>query len=138
MRDIETREDIDELVAEFYRKAIADPLIGYIFTEVARIDLDAHLPVIADFWEMLLFGSPNFQEKYRRSPMQTHGALNEKEPLRAEHFGRWVRLFVETVSEKFAGERAELAKARAYSIAQTMRYRFSDEEIGAADRALRR
>lgn len=127
MRDIETRKDIDELVAAFYDKAMHDELIGYIFTDVARIDLAHHLPVIADFWEMLLLGNLNFQAKYGRSPMQVHHALNEKENLKAEHFGRWVKLFSETVDEKFAGATARLAKARAVSIAETMRVRFSSE-----------
>jgi hemoglobin len=131
MRDIETRKDIDELVAEFYRKAMTDDLIGYIFTDVARINLETHLPIIADFWEMLLFGSLNFPAKYGRSPMQAHHALNEKENLRAEHFGRWVRLFSETVDEMFAGERAKLAKMRAVAIAETMRLKFSSKSAAA-------
>jgi hemoglobin len=131
MRDIETRDDIDDLVAEFYQMALEDPLIGYIFTDVAEINLEAHLPVIADFWEMLLFGTVNFQEKYRRSPMQVHGALNEKENLKIEHLARWLELFVAAVDGKFAGERAQLAKARAYAIANTMRLKFSAENDAA-------
>ena len=136
MRDIETRGDIDELVADFYGKALADPVIGYIFTDVAGVDLEAHLPVIADFWEMLLFRTVNFQEKYGRSPMQTHGALSGKEELKGEHFARWLRLFGETVDAKFAGPNARLVKARALSIAETMRAKFS-RESGAEERVRR-
>jgi hemoglobin len=131
MRDIETRQDIDELMEEFYRKAVSDEIIGYIFTDVAKLDLESHLPVIGDFWEMLLFGTVNFPAKYGRSPMQVHQALNEKENLRAEHFGRWVKLFCETVDENFAGALATLAKVRAFSIAETMRVRFSPESAEA-------
>ena len=127
MHDIETREDIDQLVADFYQKAINDKLIGYIFTDVAEINLEHHLPIIADFWEMLLLGTVNFQAKYKRSPMQIHQALNEKEHLKAEHFARWVKLFCETVDEKFAGAAATLAKVRAVSIAETMRLKFSSK-----------
>ena len=132
MRDIETRKDIDELIAAFYDKAMHDELIGYIFTDVARIDLEHHLPVIADFWEMMLFGTLNFQAKYGRSPMQVHQALNEKENLKTEHFGRWVKLFCETVDEKFSGATATLAKVRAFSIAETMRIRFSSKSGAGA------
>ncbi len=127
MHDIETREDIDELVAAFYKKAIKDKLIGYIFTDVAKINLEHHLPVIADFWEMLLLGTTNFQAKYGRSPMQIHQALSEKTDLKLEHFARWVKLFCETIDERFKGETADLAKIRAISIADTMRIRFSSE-----------
>ena len=79
MRDIETRKDIEELMTEFYRKALNDDRIGYIFTDVAGIDMEHHLPIITDFWEMMLFGTINFPAKYGRSPMQVHHALNEKE-----------------------------------------------------------
>ena len=127
MHDIETRADIEELMAEFYHKALTDELIGYIFTDVAKINLEHHLPIITDFWEMLLFGTVNFQAKYGRSPMQVHGALSEKTDLRAEHFGRWVKLFCETVDARFAGETADLAKLRAVSIAETMRLKFSSK-----------
>ena len=127
MGDIETRSDIEELVADFYQKALNDPVIGYIFTDVAEIDLSTHLPVIADFWEMVLLGTVNFQEKYRRSPMQAHAAIDEKEHLRPEHFARWIKLFAETVDAKFAGKTANLAKIRALSIARTMRLKFSGE-----------
>lgn len=132
MHDIETRADIDELVGAFYDKAMRDEMIGYLFTEVARIDLAAHLPVIADFWEMILFRTINFQEKYGRSPMATHGALNEKEPLRRAHFTRWLRLFAETVDERFNGPTAELAKMRAVSIAHTMVLKFTQEKTEGA------
>ncbi|HVE57193.1 MAG TPA: group III truncated hemoglobin [Pyrinomonadaceae bacterium] len=127
MQDIETRKDIEELMTDFYHKALSDNLIGYIFTDVAKIDLEHHLPIITDFWEMLLFGTVNFQMKYGRSPMQVHQVLSEKTPLRAEHFGRWVKLFCETVDARFAGDTADLAKIRAVSIAETMRLKFSSK-----------
>ncbi|MBS1794693.1 MAG: group III truncated hemoglobin [Acidobacteria bacterium] len=127
MRDIESRSDIDELVADFYRKALRDNLIGYIFTDVAEIDIEDHLPVIGDFWEMILFGTVSFQTTYQRSPMQTHRDLNSRETLRTEHFGRWVKLFCETVDEKFKGDNATLVKVRAFSIAETMRLKFSSK-----------
>lgn len=127
MRDIETRKDIEELVSDFYQKALKDKVIGYIFTDVAEINLEHHLPIIADFWEMLLFGTVNFQAKYGRSPMQVHGALSEKTNLTLEHFARWVKLFCATIDEKFAGETANLAKIRAISIAEAMRLKFSSK-----------
>ena len=125
MHDIETRKDIEELVEDFYRKALEDEVIGYIFTDVAKINLTHHLPIIADFWEMLLFGTVNFQAKYGRSPMEVHQALSNKENLKTEHFGRWVKLFCRAVDAKFAGPTASLAKVRAFSIAETMRLKFS-------------
>lgn len=117
-KDIETRADIDDLMNRFYGKALGDQTIGYIF-EIAGLDLAHHLPVIGDFWETLLLGAGNYQ-RHGRNPLQIHGVLSLKTPLRAEHFRRWLEIFRETVDESFAGERAEFAKLRAEMIANRM------------------
>ncbi|MBA3693200.1 MAG: group III truncated hemoglobin [Acidobacteria bacterium] len=117
--DIETRADIDDLMNRFYARAINDETIGYIFTDVAKLDLEHHLPVIGDFWETLLFGTGNYQ-KHGRNPLQVHAVLHQKSPLSARHFRRWLELFRETVDQSFAGERAGFIKLRAEAIANRM------------------
>lgn len=119
MNDIETRADIDHLMVKFYERAIADDVIGCIFTDVARLDLKQHLPVIGDFWETLLFGTGNYQ-RHGRSPLQVHARLSQKSPLKFEHFKRWREIFTQTVDEMFAGTRADFAKMRAEAIANRM------------------
>lgn len=119
MKDIENRQDIDRLMERFYAKAIADDVIGYIFTEVARLDLARHLPVIGDFWETLLFGAKNYQQ-HGRNPLQVHRDLHLKSPLNFRHFNRWLEIFTATVDEMFAGERADFLKLRAAAIANRM------------------
>ncbi len=118
-KDIEARADIDDLMNCFYARAIRDETIGYIFTDVARLDLEHHLPIIGDFWETLLFGTGNYQ-KHERNPLQIHALLNQKSPLSAKHFRRWLEIFRATVDESFAGERAEFIKLRARAIANRM------------------
>lgn len=118
-KDIETRADIDDLMNRFYARALTDETIGYIFTDVARLDLEHHLPVIGDFWETLLFGTGNYQ-KHGRNPLQVHAALHQKSALTPKHFRRWLELFRATVDESFAGERADLIKLRAEAIANRM------------------
>lgn len=110
------RADIDDLMNRFYERAIGDRVIGYLFTEVARLDLERHLPVIGDFWETLLFGTGDYQ-KHGRNPLQIHAALDQKSPLTAEHFRCWLELFETTVDESFTGERADFIKLRARAIA---------------------
>jgi hemoglobin len=119
MKDIETREDIDLLMVKFYGRALDDELLGYIFTDVARIDLEKHLPIIGDFWDSMLFGSGKYQ-KHGRNPMIIHGELNAKSSLTFRHFRRWLEIFTSTVDEMFAGTRAELIKMRAEAIANRM------------------
>lgn len=119
MKDIETRADIDELMVEFYRRAFEDDLLGYIFRDVAKLDLETHLPVIGDFWESLLLGRSVYS-RHGRNPLQIHGELNSKTPLEAKHFRRWLQIFNATVDELFHGERASFAKTRARAIANRM------------------
>ncbi|MEP7211884.1 MAG: group III truncated hemoglobin [Acidobacteriota bacterium] len=119
MKDIENREDIDALMRLFYERATADESIGFIFTDVAKLDLDHHLPIIGDFWETMLFQSGSYA-KHGRNPLQVHAALNEMVELLPEHFRRWLEIFERSVDELFAGERAEFLKMRASAIANRM------------------
>lgn len=119
MRDIENRQDIDALMVDFYNEAMRDDVIGYIFTDVAKLDLDHHLPIIGDFWETMLFRSGNYS-RHGRNPLQVHGLLNGKSPLLPEHFERWLEIFDRTVDDSFAGPRADFIKMRAQMIAGRM------------------
>jgi hemoglobin len=112
--DIETRDDVERLVRAFYSKALTDPIIGFIFTDVAKLDLEAHVPQIASFWETILLGVPS----YRGGAFRPHAELHFQVRLRSGHFERWLFLWRETVDELFAGERAELAKAHALRVAR--------------------
>lgn len=117
--DVRDRADVSRLVDEFYRRAFADPLIGPIFTDVAHMDLDHHLPIICDFWETVLLRAG----LYRRNALQLHLSLNARFPLREEHFSRWLELWISTVDEQFAGPKAELAKVQAKRIAGSIHRR---------------
>lgn len=97
----------------FYGQALNDAIIGYLFTDVANLDLEAHVPKIAAFWETVLLGA----HSYRGGAFASHAALHMKAPLRRGHFERWLWLWHTTVDELFAGERAELAKNHATRVA---------------------
>ena len=118
-KDIENRADIDLLMQRFYARAMTDDVIGYIFTDVAKLDLEHHLPVIGHFWETLLFRTGNYS-RHGRNPLEVHGTLSEKSPLLPEHFDRWLLVLDETVDELFQGEVATFIKTRAEAIAARM------------------
>jgi len=115
-KDIETRNDIEQLVNTFYDKVKTDPVIGYIFTDVVQVKWEKHLPVMYNFWENALF----FTGNYSGNPMKVHKNLHRIIPLKPEHFQQWIRLFIATVDFLFDGEKATLAKQRAISIASLM------------------
>jgi hemoglobin len=128
MSDIETRADCERLVREFYARAFADPMIGFLFTDIARLDLEAHVPRIAAFWETVLLGA----RTYGGGAFRPHAALNAKVPLRAGHFERWLTIWRETVDDLFAGERADLAKAHAERVAHAFLRRLEELPLAAA------
>lgn len=117
--DIADRADIVRLVEAFYTRAFADDLIGHIFTEVVHMDLARHLPIMADFWQTVLFRAG----LYNRNALKIHFDIDAKEPLTLEHFNRWLQLWTATVDELFCGEKAELAKVQAHRIAGSIHRR---------------
>jgi hemoglobin len=124
--DIETRDDCERLVRAFYGRALADPMIGFLFVDVARLDLEAHVPQITSFWETILLGA----QSYSGGAFRPHAALHAQVPLRSGNFERWLELWRETVDELFQGPRAELAKAHALRVARAFHRRL--EALSAA------
>ncbi len=120
-RDLIDRSDVEALVSAFYGDAFADPLIGPIFTDVARVDLSRHLPVMCDFWETVLFGTG----AYRRNALQVHMVLNARVRLEAEHFARWLDLWEGAVRQRFAGDRADRAVLQAHRMARSIERRLA-------------
>jgi hemoglobin len=119
VRDIHDRSDIERLVRLFYSRALSDPVIGFIFVDVAHLDLEAHVPRIASFWETILLGS----RSYSGGAFRPHAALHAQVRLRRGHFERWLWLWCATVDELFAGDRAELAKSHAVRVADAFHAR---------------
>ncbi|HEV7346788.1 group III truncated hemoglobin [Telluribacter sp.] len=129
LSDITTRADVERLVDTFYNKVRADELIGPLFSEVARVNWDLHLPKMYDFWEGILFGTG----QYRGRPMPPHFRLTQQHPLQAHHFERWLALFYQTADELFEGDKASEVKVRAQNIASIMEFRVGQiNEINGA------
>lgn len=124
-KDIQTRADIELLVNRFYDQVRTDPVIGYIFTDIVKVNWKAHLPVMYSFWENTIL----FTGGYAGNPMEVHKRINEMVPLKAGHFNRWTTLFSDTVDELFEGKKALLAKQRALSIAVVMQVKIHNDPL---------
>lgn len=105
-KDIETKADILSLLTSFDDKLLLDETTAPIFKD---LDMDEHIPVIADFWAMVLLSDM----AYKGNPFDKHVPLN----LNKKHFERWIYYFNETLDDLFSGEVAGMAKERAKSIA---------------------
>ena len=117
MEDIKTREDIEWIVKSFYEKLFADEQIAYLFTEVAHINLESHLPQLCDFWESILFD----KNDYAKNVMNIHAELHKKSPLNATHFEIWIRHLFETIDSRYQGTLAQKMKDRANGIVYIMK-----------------
>lgn len=109
MREIETSEDVKQLVDSFYERVNKDGLLSPVFNDFAKVDWETHLPKMYAFWESILFATGTYQGQ----PFQKHIPL----PISLEHFDRWTQLFTDNVDAQFEGEKAALAKQRAHTIA---------------------
>ena len=112
--DIATTADCERLVRAFYGKAMEDEKIGWLFTEVAELDLEEHIPKIASFWATNLLGA----KSYSGGAFGVHGRLHQKAGgLGQAHFERWLVLWCQTVDEMYDGPIAAAAKVHALRVA---------------------
>lgn len=115
-KDVTDRADIEDIIARFYNVMLEDSIVGFIFTDVAKIQLEHHLPIIVDFWSDSLFRG----SLYRGNPLLKHLEVHQKMPLRPGHFTRWLYLFDQAVNEQHSGENAQAMIARAELVAKSI------------------
>lgn len=116
MEDIENKQDLALLMEVFYSKMLKDKTVGYIFTDVAQLNLQHHLPLLTDFWNNAIFHTGG----YKNNVVQIHKDLNALEKLTPDHFKRWLFLLNQTIDENFSGENSEKMKLRANQIGMTI------------------
>ncbi len=111
--DIETEEDITNLVNQFYTKVRNDELLAPVFNSIIKDNWEGHLQTMCNFWSSILL----YSKRYLNDPMAKHLPM----PLEKNHFDKWLKLFEETIDETFSGCIATTAKTRAYNIARIMK-----------------
>jgi hemoglobin len=115
--DLDNPRAVGQFVRLFYGTLLRDPLLAPLFLEVARIDLERHLPRIQAYWRKLLLGEAG---GYNRHTMAVHRQVHARERFTSAHFSRWLELFHAAVDGHFAGPKAERAKTLARTIARNM------------------
>jgi hemoglobin len=129
MTDLATREDVEVLLRRFYGRAFTDDVLAEPFSELRAQGLESHLSVMCDFWETVLFRAG----LYRGNALVVHRQLNERHPLRANHFARWLALWEATVDEMYDGPSASRAKVQAGRIANSLHRRMSGTDVSELD-----
>ena len=129
MNDIQNQDDLLLLVDNFYKKLLAAPEISYIFTDVVKIHLEEHLPILVTFWSQAILGTGG----YNRNLTDIHLDIDTKEYLSPELFKIWLHHFFSTVDELFKGEKSEQIKTQALSIATIMQIKIHNRRFKKED-----
>ncbi|MGH3959953.1 group III truncated hemoglobin [Mycobacterium sp.] len=115
--DLAGRADVEALLRRFYGRVLVDDILAEPFTEVREVSgLDSHIPVMADFWETMLFRAG----LYRGRVLDAHRRVHGRTTLSSRHFVRWLTTWIDTVDEMYRGPVAEHAKVQAARVAWSM------------------
>ncbi|MFV0260153.1 MAG: group III truncated hemoglobin [Acidimicrobiales bacterium] len=112
--DLDSVDQIAEMVRRFYRDVNTDELLGPIFNDVAQVDWDVHIPKLTAFWARVLLDL----DGYHGNPFGRHAAVHTVSPLRPAHFERWLKLFDATLNDGWSGPATERARAMAHNVAR--------------------
>lgn len=104
---------IATLVDHFYEKVRVDAQIGPVFNAVVH-DWDAHKRLLTSFWSSIALRAGT----YRGNPMAAHRPL----PIHAEHFERWLALWLETCTEELDAVHAAQMVEYAGRIGHSLKY----------------
>ncbi len=123
--DLAGRADVEALLRRFYGRVMVDDVLAEPFTELRIRGLGSHIPVMADFWETVLFRAG----LYRGSALHAHRQVHQRTPLSRRHFVRWLTTWNNTVDEMYRGPIAEHAKVQAARIAWAMHRRLTGTDM---------
>jgi hemoglobin len=113
-RDLDTPDEIAEMIRRFYADVTQDDLLGPMFNDVARVDWSEHLPKLTAFWCLALLGQPGYQGNPFRAHMQVHA----QQAFTPAHFERWLTLFHETLDLGWIGPNTRRARDLADNVAR--------------------
>ena len=112
--DLDSPEEIAEMVRRFYADVAMDDLLGPMFNDVAQVDWSEHLPKLTAFWCRALLDLPG----YAGNPFRAHALVHDRRPFTSAHFERWLSLFHETLDLGWVGTNADRAHQLADNVAR--------------------
>lgn len=126
-RDLDTPEEIFEMVTRQYVDVVQDELLAPYFTfGPGFIDWQAHIGTVTDYWCHVVLYAPG----YDIDVIEHHRPLHERDPFTPALFERWLQIFDDTVDGGWSGELATSAKKRARGVAWAMAHRFLGHGVG--------
>jgi hemoglobin len=123
MNDIQNQADLYFLVDEFYKKLLDDNRINYIFTEIVKIKIEEHLPILVTFWSQMILGTGG----YTNNLTDIHLKVDRLEHLSPELFEIWINHFNITVDENFLGKNADEIKSQAKNLSVILQIKIANQ-----------
>ena len=124
MNDVQNQEDLYKIVEDFYKNLLADEKISYIFTDVVKIKLEEHLPILVTFWSQAILGTGG----YYNNLTQIHLDVNMKSYLSKELFEIWLAHFEAAINENFEGFNCERMKNMAHNLSTIMQIKIAQQK----------
>ena len=128
-RDLDSPEEIDEMVRRFYADVAQDDLLGPMFNDVAKVDWSEHLTKLASFWCRALLGITG----YSGNPFHAHLLVHNQRAFTAAHFERWLSLFHETLELGWIGPNARRAAALADNVARVHSHQLIGDAVSLTE-----
>lgn len=123
MQDLLNQDDILLLVTKFYEKLLEDSEISYVFTDIVKIKLQEHLPILVTFWSQAILGTGG----YINNLTQIHLDIDTKVNLTPDLFAIWINHFNNAVDENFQGANSEKIKTQALSLSTIMQIKIAQK-----------
>ncbi len=124
MRDIQNQDDLFLLVRFFYDKLLADNQINFVFTEIVKLNIESHLPILVTFWSQAILNTGG----YSRNLTQIHLDIDQKVALTPQMFGIWLFHFDESVNTHFEGKNATEIKLQAKNLATILMIKIKKQQ----------
>ncbi len=132
--DLDTAEEILELVTRQYADVVQDDLLAPYFTfDPDHLDWQAHIASVADYWDHVVLRAPD----YDLDVIEAHRHLHDRCAFTPDLFDRWLTIFVDTVDGGWTGPDASLAKQRATGMSRAMANRYLGHGVWKPTRAER-
>lgn len=119
--DLDSPEEIFELVTRQYADVVQDDLLAPYFTfGPGYLDWQAHIGLVTDYWMHVVLLTPD----YDIDILEGHRDVHEHQAFTPELFDRWLQIFTDTVDGGWIGPNASLAKKRATGMSRAMAIRY--------------
>ena len=124
MRDIQNQEDLYFLVDDFYKKLLADNRINFIFTDVVKIKIEEHLPILVVFWSQMILGTGG----YTNNLTDIHLKVDKLEHLSPKMFEVWLAHFEATINNYFEGKNANEMTVQARNLSLILQIKIAKQQ----------